>query len=136
MPNVSEKGDPHAYNRPRPDVEDTWDPANPQDGGFWEGGRHWSEVLADEATGYLAEAGKQKKPFFMYFAFNAPHDPRQSPRSYLDMYPADKIKMPANFLPEYPFRNEIGLKNMRDENLGRSHEPNMPFRCIARNTTP
>jgi choline-sulfatase len=108
----------HADNRPRPDTKDTFDPVNPKEDGFWEGGKHWSEVLADEGTGYLAEAEKQEKPFFMYFAFNAPHDPRQSPQSYLDMYPAEMIKMPANFLPEYPFRNDIGLKNMRDENLG------------------
>jgi len=27
----------------------------------------------------------------MYVAFNSPHDPRQSPKEYVDMYPLDLI---------------------------------------------
>ncbi len=30
----------------------------------------------------------------MYLAFNAPHDPRQSPQSYLDRYPTERIQVP------------------------------------------
>lgn len=105
------------YNRPLPGQPDPWSPYDPKFGGFWEGGKHWSEVLADEAIGFLQDAQKRQEPFFMYVAFNAPHDPRQSPKEYVDKYPAEKIKVPANFLPEYPFRADIGLKNLRDENL-------------------
>jgi choline-sulfatase len=39
----------------------------------------------------------------MYVGFNAPHDPRQAPQEYLDMYPVEKIAVPPNFLPEHPF---------------------------------
>jgi choline-sulfatase len=106
-----------SYNRPYLGKPDAWNPANASAGGFWNGGKHWSEVLADEAAGYLAETANGTKPFFMYLAFNAPHDPRQSPQRFLDMYPAEKIHVPDNFLPEYPFRKDIGLDNMRDENL-------------------
>lgn len=118
MPDVGPNKHPHAYNRPRAGVTDTWNPADPKEGGFWAGGKHWSEVLADETVGFLGDAGKSDKPFFMYVAFNAPHDPRQAPQEYLDMYPADKIKVPKNFLPEYPYQRSIGLHNLRDEILG------------------
>ena len=54
----------------------------------------------------------------MYIAFNAPHDPRQSPKEYVDKYPLDKIAMPKNYLPEYPFKDAIGCsKGLRDEKL-------------------
>jgi arylsulfatase A-like enzyme len=118
MPNVFPNQYPHAYNRPRAGVTDTWDPADPAEGGFWEGGRHWSEVLADEAIGFLEDAAGHDQPFFMYVAFNAPHDPRQAPREYLDRYPADQIRVPANFLPAYPHKDAIGCPHsLRDEFL-------------------
>ena len=54
----------------------------------------------------------------MYLAFNAPHDPRQAPKSYVDKYPANQVKIPANYLPEYPYKDEIGCSaDLRDERL-------------------
>ena len=54
----------------------------------------------------------------MYIAFNAPHDPRQAPEEYVDMYPTEKIKMPPSFLPEYPWKDAIGCSaKLRDEKL-------------------
>jgi arylsulfatase A-like enzyme len=118
MPNVFPERHPHAYNRPREGFVDSWDPANPEEGGFWEGGTHWSEVLADEAIGFLEAAAQDERPFFMYVAFNAPHDPRQAPREYLDRYPIEAMRVPANFLPEYPYKDEIGSPHtLRDEFL-------------------
>ncbi len=107
-----------AYNRPLEGKPDPWDPADKSIGGFWEGGKHWSEVQADDAVGYLQEAGKSDQPFFIYLAFNAPHDPRQAPQEYLDKYPASKIKVPESFLPRYPYCDQIGNPHkLRDENL-------------------
>lgn len=118
MPRVVPKTHPHAYNRPRAGVEDRWDPADKQEGGFWEGGTHWSELLADETIGFLEDAQQRDEPFFMYVAFNAPHDPRQAPRQYLDMYPPEDVRVPVNFLPQYPYNNEIGCPHeQRDEFL-------------------
>lgn len=78
--------------------------------------RHTSELYADKAVNYLeTKAGKDGKPFFMYVAFNAPHDPRQSPKEYLDMYLEEQMKVPANFLPEHPF--DQGDSKIRDEEL-------------------
>jgi arylsulfatase A-like enzyme len=118
MPNVFPNGHPHAYNRPRSGMPDTWDPANRAEGGFWEGGQHWSERLADEAIGFLEEAADRQEPFFMYLAFNAPHDPRQAPREYLDRYPVEQRRVPSNFLPAYPYKDAIGCPHeLRDEFL-------------------
>ena len=107
-----------AYNRPLEGKPDPWDPTDKSIGGFWEGGKHWSEVQADDAVGFLQEAGESQRPFFIYLAFNAPHDPRQAPQEYLDKYPAGKIAIPKNFLPRYPFCDQIGNPHkLRDENL-------------------
>ena len=90
----------------------------PKFGGFWEGGKHWSEVVGDDATDFLGMAKESDNPFFMYIAFNAPHDPRQSPKEYVDRYPLDRIEMPKNFLPEYPYKDQIDCSaRLRDEKL-------------------
>jgi arylsulfatase A-like enzyme len=114
MPRDTETG----YNRPRNGQTDRWSPSDPQFGGFWEGGRHWSEVVGDDAVGFLAQAAQSQRPFFMYIAFNAAHDPRQSPKEYIDRYPLERVALPANYLPEYPYKEEIGCgTGLRDERL-------------------
>jgi choline-sulfatase len=106
------------YNRPQEGKPDTWNPWDEEMGGHWTGGKHWSEVLGDDAIDYLGQAARREAPFFMYLAFNAPHDPRQSPKRYVDQYPADQVKVPENFLPEYPDKDAIGCdKSLRDEAL-------------------
>ena len=77
---------------------------------------HTSELYADKAINYLmTDVKKLKKPFFMYVAFNAPHDPRQSPKEFVDLYPPESIKIPENFLKEHPF--DQGDHKIRDEKL-------------------
>jgi arylsulfatase A-like enzyme len=106
------------YNRPLDDAPDPWDPADARFGGFWEGGRHWTDVTADDAVEFLSTAATRGRPFFMYVAFNAPHDPRQSPREYLDRYPLERMQLPPTFLPEYPHNDAIGSgRGLRDERL-------------------
>ena len=112
------KDSPEGYNRPAADGSDPWSPSDPKFGGFWAGGTHWSEVVANRANDFLAEAAQRSEPFFMYLAFNAPHDPRQSPERYVAKYPIDNVKVPASFLPLYPYADEIGCgKSLRDEKL-------------------
>lgn len=109
---------PAAYNRPLAGAADAWSPFDESLGGFWEGGKHWSAVAADDAVDYLHAAKDDAHPFFMYVAFNAPHDPRQSPQEYVDKYPPNRIAVPENFLPEYPYKDAIGCSHkLRDENL-------------------
>ncbi len=106
------------YDRPRSPEDDTWIPWDKQWGGYWEGGKHWTEVQADDAVRYLDRHAESDKPFFMYVAFNAPHDPRQAPKEFYDMYPVDKIGVSGNFQPEHPLKEPMGCDGtMRDERL-------------------
>jgi arylsulfatase A-like enzyme len=107
------------YNRPvdEEDYKNGWKPWDKENGGYWEGGKHWSEVVGDHTETFLAQAAKEDDPFFMYIAFNAPHDPRQAPKKYVDQYPLDRITVPENFLPEYPYAKEVCGKGLRDERL-------------------
>jgi choline-sulfatase len=111
MPKQTKEG----YNRPIEGQPDKWSPSDPKFGGFWQGGKHWSEVVGDDGVDYIKMASEKDKPFFMYLAFNAPHDPRQAPQSFVDMYPLDKISLPKPFMAEYPFN--IGSNKIRDEKL-------------------
>lgn len=102
----------------RPNKKGEWLPWDQSLGGFWQGGKHWSEVLADDARVFMKRAAKSEQPFYMYLAFNAPHDPRQSPQAYVEMYDREKLSIPPNFLPQYEFMDEMGCgKGLRDEKL-------------------
>jgi arylsulfatase A-like enzyme len=109
---------PEVYNRPLSPQDTLWKPWDEKFGGFWKGGKHWSEVMADDAINYFQEIAKKDTPFFMYLAFHAPHDPRQAPKKFLDKYPLEKISMPASYLDEYPYKEQIGSgAHARDEML-------------------
>ena len=115
MPNQT----PAGYNRPSiPSQEDPWSPYDTSFEGFWRGGKHWSEVMVDDFEIMLESAVAEEAPFFMFVAFSAPHDPRQSPREFVEMYPQENIRLPDNYLPEYPYNEEIGSgRELRDERL-------------------
>ncbi|KAA1243514.1 sulfatase-like hydrolase/transferase [Aquimarina sp. RZ0] len=109
---------PVGYNRPKDKNDTIWSPTNTKFGGFWEGGKHWSEVLKDDALSFIDQAKNQDTPFFMYLAFNAPHDPRQAPQEYIDKYPLESISLPKSWLPEYPHKDGMGNgPDLRDEAL-------------------
>ena len=109
---------PIGYNRPLSEDDKSWSPSDTTFGGFWKGGKHWSEVLKDDALLFIEDAAERPEPFFMYLAFNAPHDPRQSPQSYVDQYSLENISVPTSFLPEYPWKDSIGNgMGLRDEAL-------------------
>lgn len=116
MPNQT----PAGYNRPLKELPDLWSPYDKKFEGFWKGGKHWSEVVADDALNFLTQARNHPKdqPFFAYVAFNAPHDPRQAPKSIIDQYPLNRIEVPRNFLAKYPYNEQIKASHsLRDENL-------------------
>ena len=112
------------YHRPAPG--NTWSPTNRSLMGHWLDERIWldgpagqtkhsSEVYADSAIEFLNKQKSPQQPFFMYVAFNAPHDPRQAPEEFQAMYPVEKIALPPNYLPEHPF--DQGDFHTRDEEL-------------------
>jgi choline-sulfatase len=130
-----ENGNRLGYERGSTDTE--WIPWNTEFNGHWtpqvndilydENGKkkigpsytinqHTSELYSDQAIQFLRNDVKlDSKPFFMFVSFNAPHDPRQSPKEFVDMYPPSEIKIPENFLPEHPFNQ--GDNKVRDEQL-------------------
>ncbi len=79
-----------------------------------EHGRHSTEVFSDAAIEFLREQSGEK-PFFLYLAHIAPHDPRQYPARFRKQYNADNIELPPNFMPRHPFDN--GELRIRDELL-------------------
>jgi len=74
-----------------------------------------SEEFADAAISFLQQQ-RGGAPFFCYVAFTAPHDPRNPPSQYREMYYRKPPPAPRNFLSEHPFDNGFA-KNIRDENL-------------------
>jgi len=74
-----------------------------------------SEEFADAAITFL---GRQtnRQPFFCYVAFTAPHDPRNPPPAYREMYYRRPPPLPENFLPQPAINNGFS-RNVRDENL-------------------
>ncbi|SHG56769.1 choline-sulfatase [Fodinibius roseus] len=117
MPNQTEAG----YDRPHKNKKDEWSPYNRKYEGFWKGGIHWSEVLRNDAVNFIEHASGRESPFFMYLAFNAPHDPRQSPREFVESYNPEELKVPKNFLSEYPYKNPMGAGRVDQGN--RPHPP-------------
>ena len=60
-------------------------------------GKHSSTLLTDAAIELLNKNVGGEKPFFMYLAYLAPHDPRTMPDEFRQMYDAKKITLPPNF---------------------------------------
>ena len=114
-----------AYNRPSPG--NTWQPWDETLKGHWLHTNLWLDQTPDHIKHadilytdlfidhLLNKAAKRDNPFFMYLGFNSPHDPRQSSREYLNLYPQEETEVPPNFLPEHPF--DQGDRKIRDELL-------------------
>ena len=63
----------------------------------FEPGKHSSTLLTDAAIDLLNKNAGGEKPFFMYLAYLAPHDPRTMPDEFRAMYDPEKITLPPNF---------------------------------------
>ncbi|KKK39251.1 arylsulfatase [Mesobacillus campisalis] len=74
------------------DSSDQYKPELVQDNSFIETpddeNYHFSEDLVDQANQYVTDHASVNpdKPFFMYLAFGAQHQPVQVPKKYIDMY--------------------------------------------------
>ena len=75
-----------------------------------------STEFATKAIDYINKAGTDK-PFFLYVSFMAPHDPRNPPEKYREMYYKKRPPLPANYMPYHPFRNGPQSTSGRDEGL-------------------
>ncbi len=79
-----------------------------------------STVFADEAVKFISGAGTEQ-PFFLYVAFMAPHDPRNPPENYREMYYRNRPPLPPNYLPQHPFQYAPQATSGRD--AGRASWP-------------
>jgi arylsulfatase A-like enzyme len=52
-------------------------------------------IGASEAVRLLERFARERRPFFLGVGFYRPHTPYVSPREYFDLYPADRIELPA-----------------------------------------
>lgn len=77
-------------------------------------GKHSTDLFADLACDWL-EHYNDDKPFYMYVSYMAPHDPRSMPQEFFDLYDAQKLALPPNYMPEHPF--DYGITHVRDEQL-------------------
>ena len=73
-----------------------------------------TELFCDQAVNFI-ENYQNDKPFFLYLALTAPHDPRTAPAKYRDMYYQNQLSLPENFMEQHPFDN--GELCIRDEQL-------------------
>lgn len=77
-------------------------------------GVHSTELLTNTALDYL-ENRPQDRPFYLYLAYLAPHDPRTMPQRFKELYDPEKLTLPENFMERHPF--EVGVEDIRDEIL-------------------
>ena len=85
-----------------------------------------SDVYTDAAIKFIQHA--REKPFFVYLAFNAPHDPLEVPDAYRDRYSADDLTpekfryegqpLPAKLNADAMAR-VYGMVTNIDDNVGR-----------------
>lgn len=73
-----------------------------------------TDMFTDAAVHFIKEY-QEEQPFFLYLAYTSPHDPRTAPQPYADLYRAEDIELPPNFMTEHPFDN--GEMTVRDELL-------------------
>jgi arylsulfatase A-like enzyme len=82
-----------------------------------------TDYLCDHAVDFVQNY-RRDEPFFLYTAFTAPHDPRTPPREFAELYPPERVVLPANFAAQHPFDN--GELNVRDEKT--APHPRLPDR--------
>jgi len=75
-----------------------------------------SEVFANEAVKFINNASKDE-PYFLYVAMMAPHDPRNPPEKYRELYYNKRPPLPENFLGQHPFSFGSNSIRNRDESL-------------------
>ncbi len=96
-------------------------------------GKHSVDVFSEAAREFIrdypkSDEGRNGKPFFLYLAHTAPHDPRQYPAKFRERYNAETVSLPPNFATAHPFdngelvvRDELLAANPRHPNEVRQH---------------
>lgn len=72
-------------NRPGPGVNpvhDLWEDNRE----IWRNGEYFTELITQKSIEYIRQAAKEKTPFFLYVAYNAPHYPMHAPPKYMERF--------------------------------------------------
>ena len=77
-------------------------------------GVHSTQMVTNTVVDFI-NSYEDSKPFYVYSAYLAPHDPRTMPQKYLDLYDMDKLNLPPNVCDNH---FEYGVSTARDEQLG------------------
>ena len=94
--------------------------------------------MAEDTLSFVEQAKEHQdeKPFFAYIAFNAPHDPRQAPKEFIDRYPLKRIQIPKVFFLNILTKMRLNaLINLETKNWHPCLVPNTQSRSIGRNIT-
>jgi len=88
--------------------------------------RFSTEIFSQSAVEFLESQQQSTKPFCLYLAFTAPHDPRTPPAGFCPS--ADELTLPRSVMKEHPFdngemrcRDELLASQPRDEDELRRH---------------
>jgi arylsulfatase A-like enzyme len=92
-----------------------FDPTGEYDEGRASVARGFSTDVFGNAAVEFLESPKDQRPYFLYVAFTAPHDPRTPVLPYSSMYRPDQLTLPPNVMQRHPFDN--GALSGRDERL-------------------
>lgn len=64
-----------------------------------------STLFTDAAVEFIEKKATKKKPFLVYVAYTAPHDPFMAPREFISKYNRDSIELSDNVMLRHPFDN-------------------------------
>ncbi len=87
-------------------------PWNQSYGGYWNNGKHVTDITGDNAISLLAKADEQEKPFLLYVGFNAPHSTWQYDKEKLDTYDPARITVPDSVSASHFFINNTWPKEV------------------------
>lgn len=79
-------------------------------------GKHSTELFTDCAIDFIEKEKDSDKPFFLYTALLAPHDPRTMPEKFKNMYDPEALTLPDNWAREH-FYYGFDWSRTRDEDL-------------------
>ena len=98
---------PEGYNRPLDENDWEWTPWDTTFGGFWKGGTHWSEVVANETMDFLETLWSLKNPSLCILPLMPLMIRVSLPRNMWICILLDGVAVPDNYLPEYPYKDEM-----------------------------
>ncbi|MHC4399010.1 MAG: sulfatase family protein [Planctomycetota bacterium] len=76
--------------------------------------KHATELFVDAAVRFL-ETRRGDRPFCIYLAFTAPHDPWIPPAEYATIYAPEQMPVRSNFMPRPPFKMHPSFPELRDQ---------------------